>query len=446
MRRKEVQSDEGEGAAAHASSEQAASVASENDDEQREADTTSPAAQPCQTTGDDDSAQYQFGFLDSLVTDSANDLDGNIFDFGLAGEGLDFVPFPLLDQRQMDDSSAGETAKEWPQAVRIPDFRRSAEEATENVSINTHSSSTPSVNEDNRRLIQHYLDVMKGFAKVEDYTQDANNLFISAFSESLCFPPLFYAILCFSASHLAMQDSSYSEQARTYDRLAKESFDAFARDKKSQADGLLSALFVRVKTVHITGGSIESMLELMTAAADIVTSKLEGESAKEPSALTRRIIIRLAMLDARATYYRLGGGNLIRRLRQIPTLAFMFDPNVEPDKSQKAIVDLLRASLLRMRVAELELRLQQQLSSEYVMSWPVRTDAFTSLHSEICEEIAKWDRKIPQTRNGLNQYGFGTDEALEPASYNYHIVSGALHSALLYLYTVYVCYPPAIYW
>jgi hypothetical protein len=325
--------------------------------------------------------------------------------------------------------------------IQIPDLSLPPSNSmisNDDASIHAQGLSSPSVNEGDRRLIQHYLDVMKGFAKVEDYSRDANNLFISAFSESVCFPPLFYAILCFSASHLGMENQAYLKQARRYDQLAEESFDAVARDTGAQMDGLLSALFVRVKTIHITGGSVEVFLDFMKKAAEIITFMLGAKEAKELSSLTKRIIIRLAMLDARAAYYRLGGGGLVNSLKDIPALAFIFDSSVETENSQRAMIDLLQGTILRMRVAELDERLHEQMSAEVVSVWPLKTEAFTSLYAEIRREIDKWEQKAGLCVRKLSSDCIFQDEIVDPASFNYHIVLCALHSALLYLYIVYV--------
>lgn len=384
---------------------------------------------------------YQLGYLDTLATAPDISLEYDIFDLNLAGEGLDFVPLPNIDLRPQTYSEQDPARVEWSDILQIPDLSRASGKAAgsnDDISTDTRSSASPSVTEDNRRLIQHYLDVMKGFAKVEDYSRNTNNLFISAFSESLCFPPLFYAILCFSASHLGMEDKTYLDQAKRYDQLAKDSFDVFAKDQSVQTDGLLSALFVRVKTIHITGGSVEVFLDLMTKAFEIISSTLGVKDAKQPSDLTKRIIIRLAMLDARAAYYRLGGGRLVNSLKDIPALAFIFDSKVETENSQKAIIDLLRGTILRMRVAELDVQLHEQMSAEVVSARPLRTAAFTSLYDEIYKEIDKWEQKAGQTTSKGPRNFFCQDEIVDPTRFNYYIVLCALHSALLYLYIVYV--------
>lgn len=67
-----------------------------------------------------------------------------------------------------------------------------------------------------KHLIQHYLATMTGYAKVDD-SRGANNLYITAFTQSLSFKPLVYAILSFSASHLALENNTYFEKALTYE-------------------------------------------------------------------------------------------------------------------------------------------------------------------------------------------------------------------------------------
>ncbi|KAH6900801.1 hypothetical protein B0T10DRAFT_571530 [Thelonectria olida] len=264
---------------------------------------------------------------------------------------------PSADGRSIGAAPISESTEavqslEWP-PIRIPAMTR--DQLTtgnhDDGSLESSSDMYPSVNDDNRQLIQHYLEVMKGYSKVDERSKDANNLFISAFSQSLLFPPLFYAILAFSASHMSIQDESYVAQATNFDRLATESFETFKRDHQAEVEGLLSALFVRIKKVHVMGGSADSFLALISAASDIVATEHGAATLQPPTALARRIILRLAILDSWAACYRLDGGALISRLKKIPSLAFIFDSKIDGAESLGAVVNLLRANMLRMHVA-----------------------------------------------------------------------------------------------
>ncbi|KAM0447564.1 hypothetical protein ACHAO4_008891 [Trichoderma viride] len=366
-------------------------------------------------------------------------LDYQSLELDLSGEGLDLIPLPAVspsvlqrpneapallvdDEFSLEESGNGL----WPMEPLPTDG--------DEPMIQAAKARGPSVNEDNRQLIQHYLEVMKGYAKVDDRSKDTNNLFISAFSKSLSFPPLFYAILSFSASHLAMESPSYCDQAKIYDRLAQESFNQFARDKTSTVDGLLSALFVRVKQIHVTAGNIDTFFELISAAIDIVRTEEVEKALADPSSLIRRIVIRLAILDARACHYGLGGGQLVQHLQNIPATSPIFDGELEQTTTVGDVSSLFRADSFRMRVAQLDTRIQDQLGNKFAILTPVRTEEIKSLYKSIQRQIDLWEAEDGQA-DGEDAV---EEEQLSSATYGRFTVLSALHSALLYLYTVYV--------
>ncbi|UKZ61329.1 uncharacterized protein TrAtP1_002595 [Trichoderma atroviride] len=365
-------------------------------------------------------------------------LDYQSLELNLSGEGLDLIPLPAVSpsvlQRQndarplvIDDGFSLEESDNglWQLGTLSTDGDESILQAAK--------ARGPSVNEDNRQLIQHYLEVMKGYAKVDDRSKDTNNLFISAFSKSLSFPPLFYAILSFSASHLAMESPSYCDQAKIYDRLAQESFNQFARDKTSTVDGLLSALFVRVKQIHVTAGNIDTFFELISAAIDIVCTEEVEKALADPSSLIRRIVIRLAILDARASHYGLGGGQLVQHLRNIPTISPIFDAGLGQNSTVGDVSSLIRADSFRMHVAQLDMRIQDQLGNEFATLTPVRTEEIKSLYKSIQQQIDLWEAEDGEE----DREDAVEEEQLSSATYGRFTVLSALHSALLYLYTVY---------
>lgn len=365
-------------------------------------------------------------------------LDYQSLELDLSGEGLDLIPLPVVSPSMLQRSSDA-------QAFDINDGLTMGEHGNSFWQIGTLSAdsdesmlqaanaSGPSVNDDNRQLIQHYLEVMKGYAKVDDRSKDTNNLFISAFSKSLSFPPLFYAILSFSASHLAMESSSYSDQAKIYDRLAKESFNQFACDKSSTVDGLLSALFVRVKQIHVTAGNIDTFFELISASIDIIRTEEVEKALADQSSLIRRIVIRLAILDARASHYGLGGGQLVQHLRSIPNISPIFDGEVGQTSTVGDVSSLFRADSFRMRVAQLDTRMQDQLGNEFATLSPVRMEEIKCLYKSIQRQIDLWEAEDSED-DGEDAL---EEEQLSSATYGRFTVLSALHSALLYLYTVY---------
>ena len=365
-----------------------------------------------------------------------------MMDLDVAGEGLDFIPIPTIDPSTLPSGRRANLAVEGSGGS-------SKESQQPNVDISTgatrpdyepfptNNAHNLSMKEGDRRLIQHYLSVMKGYAKVEDRPRDTNNLFVSAFSMSLFFMPLYYAILSFSASHLAMEDPSYLDAANEYERLAEEAYSSHQGDESVEIDGLLSALFVRVKRVHVTGGKMEKFLELTTRAIELISRPEVQEALKDPDGLVRRVVIRLAILDARASHYRLGGGALVKHLRKLPCLSSVFNSEARQNPSVLDISSLLRADTFRMRVAELDARLNKQFHGQFATADFVRTEEIKALYGDIKCEIREWDGQL-QANSLSSSATVERDKVLDPTSYGHLAASLALHSSLLYLHRIYV--------
>ena len=371
-------------------------------------------------------------------------IDYGSLDLDLSGEGLDIIPLPtvipslgqnphdiqefIVDDDTLDVQESGNVL--WRPRPELPGGDKPMLQAAK--------ARGPSVNEDNRQLIQHYLEVMKGYAKVDDRSKDTNNLFISAFSKSLSFPPLFYAILSFSASHLSMEAPSYNDQAEIYEQLADDSFNHFRYDEASTMDALLSALFVRVKKIHVTAGSLDTFFQLIHAATDIVQNAQVQEALADPNSLIRRIVIRLAILDARASHYGLGGGELVRHLSNTPALSFIFEGEDSRASMLMDVSSLLRADAFRMRVAEIDMRIQEQLGNEFATLAPVRTAEVKSLYKSIQHQIVLWENQPREDNDEDDADIINEEQSLSSVTYGRLTILSALHSALLYLYSVYV--------
>ncbi|KAH8693646.1 hypothetical protein BGW36DRAFT_208713 [Talaromyces proteolyticus] len=293
-----------------------------------------------------------------------------------------------------------------------------------------------SITDENRRLIEHYLQALQGYSKLADHPRDSN-LFLSAFSASLSFPPLFYAVLAFSSAHLAMNDPSFTDQAQMYDRMSSEYLEIFRLQQNISIEGLLSAIFVKVKKIHITGGSIEPFLNLMQMAADILSSDQGRQYLRGSPTLGRRIITRLIVLDARAASYRLGGGQFIHCARAISALSDMFPNTVRIDPATDGIMCLLQVSLLRMRVADLDLRIHQQMQSEIISTPPVRTEEVTSLYASLQAHIRAWEVSMKVSVDFENESALPPEGTLDAVGYRDYTVLSALHSTRLYLYFIY---------
>ncbi|PCH04410.1 hypothetical protein PENOC_033990 [Penicillium occitanis (nom. inval.)] len=366
-------------------------------------------------------------------TDFALDLDPAVLGFN--GEGLGFGPPPTFDSlfslpagRSGNSRSLSNcTDPRFPQPPSNSHSHKHTSGADASVSWEISN-----LGADEHHLIQHYLAAMTGYAKVDDYPRTSNNLYTTAFSQSLFFKPLLYAILAFSASHLALEDGRYLEKASKYEQLAHDSFEA-CREHGAEPDSLLCALFVRAKRVHLTAGNIESFHSLIIEATEIILSEKGQQVLQDPFSLAQRIIIRLALLDARASCYRLGGGTLIKALRHTPAMSYIFNPESHDRLAPNALVSLLRADILRMKVSEIDLRLRFQTESEELIPLPVRTDELLSLQKHVEQEIRQLEYQ-------MSSRGHDPDDVtqaecvLEPSTYAQYLVMAALHSTILYLY------------
>lgn len=369
-------------------------------------------------------------YLGDLALDF--DYGYDFLDLNLGEGGFDFIPLPTVDPSivQLSESTRSIPFQQGAQSGLAFGQDSSAEY--------TDNSVAPSINDDNRHLIQHYLEVLKGYSKVHDRSKDASNVFISAFTQSLSFPPLFYAILGFSASHLSMKEPSYAEQARKFELLAEASFSAFKQSHGSEIEGFLSALFVRIKTIHVMGGNVDSFFGMITEVVDIISTQQGERALEDPSSLSRNIVLRLALLDSRAGCFRLGGGALVDRLRQSRTLSFIFDFDAPFARPPEAAISLLRADILRKEVGDFDLQLHRQSVAEFIVSPPIRTEKVNSLYRTIEREIARCEREMA----GQGDLNTPAGKALDSQTYNYYTISSALHSALVYLYQVFVSFSP----
>ncbi|KAJ5358813.1 uncharacterized protein N7496_011226 [Penicillium cataractarum] len=385
--------------------------------------------------------------LGDLPFNTDFDLDLNPVDLHFNGEGVGFEAsptlnhlFPLSARGSGNSTNLTNLTDPLPSAQFLLPQDSTQSYQDQRGSDDSLSWEISSWGADEQHLVQHYLATMTGYAKVDDYPRSANNLYTTAFSQSLSFKPLLYAILAFAASHLALENDTYFEKAAKYEQLAHDSFEA-CKEHASEPDSLLSALFVRAKRVHLIAGDIELFHRLITEATQIILSERGQRALKDPFSLAQRIAIRLALLDARASCYRLGGGALIKALRHIPAMSFIFDPESNQGSAPNALVSLLRADILRMKVGELDLRLRLQMESGDPVTSPVRTEEIRSLHKHIEHEIRQWEYQMSSRGHDPDDVT-PTECVLEASTYAQYLVMMALHSAILYLYIIYVSISP----
>lgn len=99
---------------------------------------------------------------------------------------------------------------------------------------------------------------------------------------------------------------------------------------------------------------------------------------------------------------------------------------------------MLRADILRKEVGDFDLQLHRQSVAEFIVSPPIRTEKVNSLYRTIEREIARCEREMA----GQGDLNTPAGKALDSQTYNYYTVSSALHSALVYLYQVFVSFSP----
>ncbi|KAJ0317070.1 hypothetical protein Brms1b_005103 [Colletotrichum noveboracense] len=177
----------------------------------------------------------------------------------------DFFPFPTIDNPLggLADSTGVGSAAIWQSGAD------SSSALGAESSVQGRGDVSDVIKDENRHLIQHYLEVIKGYSKVDDRAKESSNLFVSAFTQSLTFPPLLYAILAFSASHLSINDPTYCDGASRFNQLADETFCQYRETHSKEIASLLSAIFIRIKQLHVMGGSIDDLFDLMTEVVEI---------------------------------------------------------------------------------------------------------------------------------------------------------------------------------
>ncbi|KAI8221668.1 hypothetical protein K4K54_007529 [Colletotrichum sp. SAR 10_86] len=311
------------------------------------------------------------------------------FGFDLAGESFDdFFPFPITDNPLggLADSTGVGSAAVWQSGAD------SSSALGAESSVQSHGDVSDVINDDNRHLIQHYLEVTRGYSKVADRAKESSNLIVSTFTQALTFPPLIHAILAFSASHLSINDPTYCDGAIRFNQLAEETFCQYRETHTKEIASLLSALFIRIKQLHVMGGSIDALFDLMTEVVEIVSTKECERALADPNSLVRRIVLRLALLDARGTCFRLGSGKLVRALERIPALSFIFAFNTSIVSTPS--YSLLRADILRHKIGEIDARLHDQLEAEFASTAPVRTAEIKLLTLREAEPWGVYIKKI----------------------------------------------------
>ncbi|KAF5010085.1 hypothetical protein FDECE_3727 [Fusarium decemcellulare] len=176
-----------------------------------------------------------------------------------AGEGLDFVPVPTIRLHPPNVSGSQSTGKPLtidPRTIAIY----------------------------HRWLIRHYVQNINGYPDITETDTAWNQQFLNPFANSLIFLPFFYAMLAFSVSHVSIIDAAFNQSVQQYETLAEQTFTRFSESHKTEVEGLLSALFLRIKKTHVMGGNVVEFLRLMSMATDIITSPT-GQQMLGPPAI-----------------------------------------------------------------------------------------------------------------------------------------------------------------
>ena len=137
-------------------------------------------------------SDLQMDVFGNLDPDFDFNLRSNSFDLNFAGEGLDSIPLPVVDSSILHSSTelTQSPLLNVPRTSRVMDsVDQTIQPEPQNVPTDDASSFvSPTLDGTSQHLIQHYLDVMKGYSKVDDRPKNESNLFISAFFRVSLFP------------------------------------------------------------------------------------------------------------------------------------------------------------------------------------------------------------------------------------------------------------------
>ena len=167
--------------------------------------------------------------------------------------------------------------------------------------------------------------------------------------------------------HLALSNPSFEEHAKYYSHLAANTLESESFHATAHIEALLSAVFILLKKEQIAGQEISRVLELLDVAVKVVSHPRATEVILDKSGFGRRLALRIAYLDCRASCFRLGEARFVSYLQTRPELSGIFSREEESGGA-----GLMWTNLLRMKVAKLDRRLFQAAHSEVVSGDEVR--------------------------------------------------------------------------
>jgi hypothetical protein len=151
------------------------------------------------------------------------------------------------------------------------------------------------------------------------------------------------------------------------------------------------------------------------------------------------VVLRLAFMDCRVSLFRLGGGRFVARLREIRCLSDIFE-----GEAGNGGLGLLRANLLRLRVADVDRVLHLQRQSEEVIgngasaSVSTGTTGTTMTFGQVAALRRDIERELRTYEPEEEEQVCEAGTILDTTTYNRYIIAAALHSALLYLHRLVV--------
>jgi hypothetical protein len=188
--------------------------------------------------------------------------------------------------------------------------------------------------------------------------------------------------------------------------------------------------------------AVEAIVDLLDLATRVISTPRAEQALSDNRGFARRVVLRLAFMDCRVSLFRLGGGGFVARLREIPCLSDIFE-----GEAGNGGLGLLRANLLRLRVADVDRVIHLQRQSEEVIgnsgnstsaSISTGTTGATMTFGQVAALRRDIERELrtyePEEEDELCEAG----TILDTMTYNRYIIAAALHSALLYLHRLVV--------
>ncbi|VUC31670.1 unnamed protein product [Clonostachys rosea] len=317
--------------------------------------------------------------------------------------GRDPMPMSGFFDLNLNFDSLGE---EWmplpyePMQSTVPTVTATAHrgyDEEDNRSISSEASGQVTITPADHSLIQHYLNVMSQYAKLRGSADE--NIYTQIFSNmALFYPPLYHAIMAWTAMHLGQS----KRQTHLVDVAEQRNNHAIVllhqdRDISRHLELALVAIWFALQYDLLASPGIDSSCRHLEFAADLLDAQRQQAAAAEqspsPSLLGRigtRVLLWLGTFDARASWVG-GTGRLLQSLEFFRT-SYDFLEALFPDAThgETASSSHLRFSLQ----SNLELDL---LDNRFALLHRQVLAAPTTIWSEIQSDLLLLQRRLEST-------------------------------------------------